>query len=135
MGQLLEIVNADLRNVGNVLAETIRSCASLTKIKIIRNRFSDENEQQFSYLVESIGGLRLLKELSISGCGIDAHRLLTLIHAIQGNRSLEMLNLDGNRIGDAGCETLSTLLADPHSNLQLLSLISNDINTMLLPIA
>lgn len=50
-----------------------------------------------------------------------------MVDAIKGNHSLEDLGLGSNRIGDAGCETLSTLLADPHSNVQYLGLVVNDI--------
>ena len=52
-----------------------------------------------------------------------------MIEAIKGgcNTSLEKLYLFGNRIGNAGCHALSTLLEDPNSNIQILDLDENQI--------
>ena len=50
-----------------------------------------------------------------------------IIDGIRGHPSLEKLYLNGNIIGNAGCETIATLLRDPISNLHTLNLTSNGI--------
>ena len=70
-----------------------------------------------------------LTKLSLRRGNIYDERLFTLVNAIRGNHSLEVLNLEENTIGDAGCEALSTLLTNPQSNLQYLGLNYNDIGT------
>jgi len=64
--------------------------------------------------------------ISLKENDIGDEQLLALIDALRGNQSLESLDLEGNRIGDAGCETISTLLlTSPHSNLKVLGLKNN----------
>lgn len=41
---------------------------------------------------------------------------------------METLSLNYNRIGDTGCQALSTLLEDPSCNIQTLNLLHNQIN-------
>ena len=53
-----------------------------------------------------------------------------MIEAVKGgcDTSLQHLALYGNRIGNAGCRSLATLLADTNSNLQILELQTNQID-------
>ena len=50
-----------------------------------------------------------------------------MVEAIRGYRSLEQFSLPTNRIGNAGCELIATLLKNPHGNLCKLGLYSNEI--------
>ena len=61
-----------------------------------------------------------LTNIFLRGIDITDEQLLVLADAMRGNHSLEVLRLDGNLIGDAGCETLSTLLTNPQSNYNIL---------------
>jgi len=70
-----------------------------------------------------------LTKLSLRRGYINDEQLLVLVNALRGNHSLELLNLEVNTIGDAGCETLSTLITNPQSNLQVLGLANNDISS------
>ena len=83
---------------GNVITETLRWCRNLKTINLSENSITDE---QLLPMVEAIRG----------GC----------------NTSLENLILYSNRIGNAGCHALATLLADINSNLQILDLDRNQI--------
>ena len=84
----LSIDSINLQNGGeDVLATTLQSCVNLTKLSITNSGISNDE------------------------------RLFTLVNAIRGNHSLEVLNLEVNTIGDAGCETLSTLITNPQSNI------------------
>ena len=83
---------------GNVITETLRWCRNLNTINLGMNNITDE-------------------------------QLLPIVDAIKGgcNTSLEELYLYSNRIGNAGCHTLATLLEDPNSNIQTLDLDENQI--------
>ena len=83
---------------GNVITETLRFCRNLKNINLRRNNITDE-------------------------------QLLPMIEAIKGgcNTSLEHLDLFGNRIGNAGCHAIATLLEHTNSNIQTLYLGRNQI--------
>ena len=83
---------------GNAITETLRWCRNLKFINLAYNSITDE-------------------------------QLLPMIDAIKGgcNTSLERLYLYENRIGNAGCHAIATLLADTNCNLQLLNLNTNQI--------
>ena len=92
------ISRVDLQNGGeHIIAETLRRCTNL-------------------------------QEVCLYNCdSITEEKCFPMIEAVRGHRSLEKLDLHGNRIGNAGCETLADLLEDPRSNLQTLNLGGNDI--------
>ena len=95
----LYIHHAVLDNGGcNVITDTLRWCRNLNTINLRNNNITDE-------------------------------QLLPMLEAIKGgcNTSLENLYLYGNRIGNAGCHALATLLEDPNSNMQTLYLAVNQI--------
>jgi len=50
-----------------------------------------------------------------------------MVESLRGHR-LEELGLSDNRIGNGGCDAITTLLADPNCNLRYLSLADNDID-------
>lgn len=69
-----------------------------------------------------------IKELILYDCNIAADQLLPMVEAVRGYNSLEKLYLNSNRVGNAGCEILATLLEDPNSNLAELQITSNGIS-------
>ena len=85
---------------GNVIADTLRWCRNLKTIVFGRNNITDE-------------------------------QLLPIVVAIRGGckTSLEDLHFSFNRIGNAGCHALATLLEDPHCSLQSLYLMRNQYDT------
>ena len=80
-------------------------------------------------IAETLRWCRNLKTIHLGGNSITDEQLLPVVDAIKGgcNTSLEMFYLDGNRIGNAGCHALATLLEDPNCNLKLLNLQTNQI--------
>lgn len=68
-----------------------------------------------------------LKTIVLGGCGITNEQLLPIVDALRGH-PLEALHLQQNHIRSMGCEALSSLLADQHSNLLLLNLLSNNVD-------
>ena len=47
-----------------------------------------------------------LQELELFGCNISDEQLLPIVETMRGRASLEILDLEYNRIGNAGCEAL-----------------------------
>ena len=66
-----------------------------------------------------------LKSITLSRCNIRDEHLLPIVGAIRGYSILEELHLPLNRISNAGCEALATLLRDTNTTLTLLNLTGN----------
>ena len=99
----LYIQNAVLDNGGgNVITKTLRLCRNLKTINLGRNNITDE---------------QLLPMIDTIRAGL-----------IRGHRMLEKLILYINRIGNDGCEALSTLLEHTNCNIQTLDLETNQID-------
>ena len=77
---------------------------------------------------DTLRSCRNLQKVYLTFCGITAEQLLPIADAIRGHRMLEELNLRRNNIGNVGCDAIATLLADPNSNLRILSLTRNAID-------
>jgi len=69
-----------------------------------------------------------LREISLWMCYMTNEQLLQMVEAIRGHAYLEILKLYGNNIGNAGCDIIATLLADPSCNLHTLRLINERIS-------
>ena len=69
-----------------------------------------------------------LQTLHFNYNNMTAEQLLPMVEAIRGHQQLKGLSLPSNRIGNVGCETLATLLADPNCNLLTLDLHNNEIS-------
>ena len=61
-----------------------------------------------------------LKQITLWDCGITNEQVVPIVEAIEGHNSLEELHLKVNRIGNAGCVAIATLLEDPNCNLHTL---------------
>ena len=79
-------------------------------------------------IVDTLRCCRSLQRIDLNYCNITDEQLLPIVDAVRGHSMLEKLQLYGNDIGNAGCELLATLLADPNYNLRILSLGRNAIN-------
>ena len=60
-----------------------------------------------------------------SSLNLTNEQVILIIEAARGHPSLKVLCLESNRIGNAGCEALATLLQDPGCNLRSLNLLNN----------
>ena len=65
-----------------------------------------------------------LQSINLNFCNISDEQLQSIVRVIRGHNLVELL-LPGNRIGNAGCEILATLLEDNNCSLQSLSLSRN----------
>jgi len=71
-----------------------------------------------------------LTYITLRNCNINNLQLRPIVDALLGLPLLESLDLDENRIGIVGCQTISKLLYDPNSNLKDMTLRSNNIENM-----
>ena len=78
-------------------------------------------------IIETLRWCRHLKMINLERNSITDEQLLPMIEAIKGHSMLEKLYLYGNRIGNAGCHALATLLADINYNILDLDLDGNQI--------
>ena len=113
-GTVQEILEAYQEN-SNYLTEIIIQNASLQN--------GGEN-----IIVATLRSCRNLQRVELNYCGISDEQLLPIVDTIRGHCMLEELDLYANRIGNAGCETLATLLIDPNCNTRNLHLGNNTIN-------
>ena len=75
----------------------------------------------------TLGSCTNLKIISLTNNGITDELLLPMVEAIRGHSSLHELILWENRIDNAGCEALATLLQDPNCNIHTLNIHGNHI--------
>ena len=78
-------------------------------------------------IVDTLRSCSHLQTVVLKYCNMTDEQLLPIVDAIRGHRILEELYLGGNRIGNAGCEAIATLLIDPSCNVHTLDLGSNAI--------
>nr|XP_006005015.1 PREDICTED: ribonuclease inhibitor-like [Latimeria chalumnae] len=83
--------------------------------------------------VESLSaGLRdpncKLQKLVLEGCGLTDGCCWDLSSILSTNSSLTELNLNGNKLGDSGVESLCNGLSDPNCKLQKLGVSDNDLS-------
>jgi hypothetical protein len=79
-------------------------------------------------IAETLRWCTNLKSINLGRNNITDEQLLPMIDAIRGHTSLEYLALFENRIGNAGCHALVTLLKHTKTNLQTLYLDENQID-------
>ncbi|NXA30486.1 RAGP1 protein, partial [Ibidorhyncha struthersii] len=61
-------------------------------------------------IADAVKGLHKLKELNLSFCEIKRDAALTVAEAIEDKAELEKLDLNGNCLGEEGCEQLQEIL-------------------------
>lgn len=70
-------------------------------------------------------GLPILKELNLSFCEITEDAALTVAQAVKGKNTLEKLDLNGNYLGEDGCQALQDAMEGMKMG-QLLGSLSDD---------
>ena len=97
--------------------------SNLTRLEILRVDLQ-QNETELALTLSSCTNI---EKICLNVCNINVQKLLPMVEVFRGCRSLKILNLDNNQIGNDGCEALATLLADPNCNVQNLLLADNPI--------
>ena len=123
------MLRRDIRNIAGGVGQEILQVYQENNSHLTDLFISNSNLQSGGDRVVA-GNLRSCRNLQIFAlnyCNITDEQLLTIVDAVRGHR-LKVLGLNGNRIGNAGCEAIATLLADPNCNLLILNLGSNAIN-------
>eukprot|EP00581_Thalassiosira_minuscula_P012145 CAMPEP_0183713924 /NCGR_PEP_ID=MMETSP0737-20130205/8649_1 /TAXON_ID=385413 /ORGANISM="Thalassiosira miniscula, Strain CCMP1093" /LENGTH=367 /DNA_ID=CAMNT_0025942803 /DNA_START=177 /DNA_END=1277 /DNA_ORIENTATION=- len=112
--------------VGHEVLEAFKYNLHLVKIAFWRCSVRLEGTRTLSATLSRCTNLR---EISLSSCLIDDAIVENVVEAIRGHRRLEKLDFMDNMIGNAGCESLATLIEDPDCNLVTLDLQENSIGT------
>ena len=81
-----------------------------------------------SIIGDTLRSCRNLQRVTLNYCNITDEQLLPIVDALRDHSMLEVLSLGANNIGNAGCDTIDTLLIDPNCNLRTLGLSRNAIN-------
>ena len=98
--------------------------SQLTFLSIIEANLQSGGDR---IVADTLRKCRNLQTLDLTGCNITHEQLLPIVDAIRGHRMLETLDLTLNNIGNAGCDEITTLLADPDCNIRNLHLGYNAI--------
>ena len=77
---------------------------------------------------DTLSNCRNLKIVTLNDCNITHEQLLPIVDAKRGHCMLESLDLGDNDIGNAGCDAIAALLADPNCKLRTLHLERNAID-------
>jgi len=102
--------NIRYNSIADAALETLKACQEkniLTKLHInTMPLMSSAEENRF---VESLRYLTNLRDITFIRSDITDEQLLPMVEAIRGYNLIDYLHLGYNRIGNAGCEALSTL--------------------------
>ena len=97
-------------SIADAALETLRACQEkniLTELHI--NTMPLMSSAELYRFVESLGCLTNLRDIILIRLDITDEQLLPMVEAIRGHTLIEELDLNHNRIGNAGCEALATL--------------------------
>ena len=117
------------RNVARGVAQEIlkvyqENNSQLTFLSIIEANLQNGGDR---VIVDTLRSSRNLQRLLLNNCSITDEQLLPIVDAIRVHCMLEDLRLVDNNIGNAGCDAIAELLADPNFKLRSLNLGNNAI--------
>ena len=72
-----------------------------------------------------------INSLDLGRCELKNDLTTNIVSSLIGNTKLVKLDLSSNSIGRSGCESIATLLQDPNSNVEKISLFWNHLGTRL----
>jgi len=72
-----------------------------------------------------------INSLDLGRCGLKNDLTTKIVSSLIGNTKMAKLDLSSNGIGRSGCESIATLLQDPNSNVENVSLLWNNLGTRL----
>ena len=116
--------------VGGVAEEILSACQinNNNNLAVLRITYVSLSNGGDTIITTTLRMCTNLIKIELFDCNITGEQLLQMVEAVRGHRSLKILDLESNRIGNAGCEVLDTLLHDPSCNLQILDLRRNNID-------
>ena len=113
--------------VGQEILKSYQDNSHLTRLSILLAIFQNGEDRLVATTMSSCANL---KQISIMYSNISDEHILPIVQALTGHSSLETLTLSRNRIGNAGCETIATLLEDPNCNIHTINLGENHIGNV-----
>ena len=113
--------------VGHEILKIYQENNNLTRLRI---DYADLQNGGNSVITTTLRNCTNLNEISLPCCTITDEQLIPIVEAVQGHSSLERLGLNNNRVSNAGCDALATLLRDPNCNLHTLYLGANAIDNV-----
>jgi len=115
------------QSIGGVIYEILKAYQANNNLTLLRIESASLENEGEHVIATTLRRCTNLQELELFGCSnISDEQLLPIVETMRGRASLEILDLEYNRIGNAGCEVLATLLEDPISNLCTLDLTGNE---------
>jgi len=114
----------DMNEVGRQILEAYQKSNHLTDLHIQSVLRADD----ITTITNTLQWCENLQYLNLSNCGINDLQLRPIVDVLLGLPLLDTLDLDDNRIGNVGCQTISDLLYDSNSNLTDMILRSNNID-------
>ena len=114
--------------IGGVLHEVLKVYEENSHLTTISIRFCNLENGGDNAVAATLRNCTNLNHIDLSYCVITDEQLLPVVEAVRGHRSLEVLDLTNNIIGNVGCEALTTLLEDPNCHICTLVLQENQIN-------
>lgn len=119
--------NNSIGEVGCALLEAFQTNNShLTSLTIWSCNIGSVHERVI--LNTMLSDCKNLNEFSFNHNSMTDEQLLLMVEAMRGHPSLKKICLSYNRIGNAGCEALGTLLRDPNCKFDELNLTDNNIH-------
>ena len=113
--------------VGHEILKIYQENINLTRLQV---DCADLQNGGNSVITTTLRNCTNLNEISLPWCTITDEQLIPIVEAVQGHSSLKRLGLNNNRVSNAGCDALATLLRDPNCNLHTLHLGANAIDNV-----
>ncbi|XP_059815066.1 NACHT, LRR and PYD domains-containing protein 12-like isoform X1 [Hypanus sabinus] len=115
----VELVSAALRNP-ECKTQKLGTNRSLTELDLSRNELGDSGVKLVS---AALGNAECkIQKLDLDDVGLGDAGAEYLASALNTNRSLTQLNLNGNKLGDSGVKLVSAALRNPECKIQKLQL-------------
>lgn len=108
--------------VGREVLNAYENSSILTRLLIRHSNLQNGGD---NFLANTIKSCSNLQCVSFIYSGITDEQLVPIVEAIRQHHTVDELRLAGNQIGNAGCETIATLLEDSCSNIRILGLTNN----------
>ena len=101
--------------------------SNLTRLAIIGDLITNIGQNLVEQTTATLRMCTNVQEFTWFGCNMTNEQLAPIVSVVREHCGLEKLVLSHNRIGDAGCEALASLIEDPNSNLRILDIGGNPI--------
>ena len=124
----LDVVSRIVQTSSGIVYQILKAYQENNNLSLLSITRADLQNGGENVIATTLRRCTNLTDIDLYGCNITDGQLLPIVEAVRGHRSLKILDLNNNRIGNAGCETIATLIRDHNSNINHVDLGNNDIN-------